>query len=215
VKLILVRHGETAANRAGLGLGRADPPLTEHGREQAAALATMVRDRAGEGVAALYTSPLQRANETAAAIGDRIGLAPTRLDALTELDIGAMEGLTAAEMRERHADFLEVWRSERGGDIPMPGGESLAQLQARAWPAIETLRGEHDGATVVAVSHNFAIHAVLCKVLDLPLSQFRQFAIDLASISVVEFRPQRTVVSAINETCHLDGLPPLDLPPPK
>jgi broad specificity phosphatase PhoE len=207
VKLILVRHGETATNRDGRGLGHADPPLTDLGLRQAAATADQIAGRLNEPVAAIYTSPFRRARETAALIAERLGHpAAEVIDGLREMDIGAMEGLTGAEMRANHPAFFAEWTSVRAGEVEMPGGESLAAVQARAWPAVEQLLAAHPEQTVVAVSHNFTLHTLICRVLAVPLAEFRQFRLDLASISTVEFRPQRTIVSSLNEVCHLDGL---------
>src|SRR3972149_3685814 len=100
-------------------------------------------------------APLRRALETAEAIAAVHGL-PVEVDeALTEMDVGEMEGLTAAEMRGRYGDFLRRWFSDGAGGLAMPGGESLQQVQDRAWAAVNSLRAPHPEGTVVAVSHHF------------------------------------------------------------
>src|SRR5688500_14172625 len=104
-KLLLVRHGETAANRDGLVLGRADPELTEEGHRQAERLAAAV-GRAG--VQSIYTSPLLRARQTAEPIAAAAGVTPIPDDRLLEVDWGAWEGrpagtLTAAELERYRA----------------------------------------------------------------------------------------------------------------
>jgi len=119
------------------------------------------------------------------------------------MDVGETDGLDPRQLRERFPDFLRRWVDDLSGDLKMPGGESLADVQDRAWQAIESLRDSHAAeATVVAVSHNFVLHTIVCRVLSLPLAQFRHFQQDLASITAIEFRGRR----ALNETCHLAGV---------
>jgi probable phosphoglycerate mutase len=205
MKIYLVRHGETASNRDRLALGRADPELTPLGRRQAEALARECMERGP--IAAVYSSPLLRAHQTARAIAAAHGLEPVLMAELLELDVGETEGLTATELREKHGDFLAEWRGPNAGEVRMPGGESLSDLQSRAWGAIEAMREAHPPEeNLVAVTHNFAIHTLVCRALNIPLAEFRRFQQDLASITTIEFRGQRTIVANLNETCHLEGI---------
>ncbi len=210
MRVILVRHGETGANRERLALGRGDPPLSRLGGRQALAVAAAISGRpAGRPIAAVYSSPLLRAFDTAATIARELGgLAVETVEELAEMDVGDMEGLTSSEMRERFPEFLRLWFTPEAGEIRMPGsGESLLDVQARAWEAIERIRDAHEpDATVVAVSHNFALHAIVCRALSIPLADFRRFQQDLASMTTLEFRGPRTLLTQLNEVCHLDGL---------
>ena len=202
MRLILARHGETETNRERLALGREDVPLNENGRRQAAAVAASL---SGMSVDAVYSSPLRRALETAEAIAAVHGL-PVEVDeALTEMDVGEMEGLTAAEMRGRYGDFLRRWFSDGAGGLAMPGGESLQQVQDRAWAAVNSLRATHPEGSVVAVSHNFTIHAILCRALNLPLAHFRRLRHDLAATAVIDVREDGATVVRINDICHLEA----------
>ncbi len=203
MRIILVRHGETPANRDRLTLGRADPALSELGLRQAEAVAREVAARAP--AEAVYTSPLLRARQTADAVGALLGLKPVVLDDLVEMDVGEMEGLTSQELRQRHPEFLAAWWSAAAGEAKMPGGESLADVQARTWRAIEAIRDQHPPeASVVAVSHNLALHTILCRALAMPLADFRRFQQDLASFTTLEIRGARMLVTNLNETCHLE-----------
>jgi broad specificity phosphatase PhoE len=202
MKLILVRHGETASNRDGLGLGRQDVPLTEKGRLQAQALADAL---AGEEIAAVYSSPLRRAYETAAAIATRHGLRVVVDEGLTEMDVGELDGLTFHEMWERHPDFVSRWLGDEAGTLAMPGGESLQDVQSRAAEAARRICERHEGETVVAVTHNFVIHALLCEALNMSLCDFRRLRHDLAATSLLDVRGGRMVVVHINDTCHLEA----------
>lgn len=201
MRLLLIRHGETPRNVEQLALGRDDVPLTERGHEQARALALAL---AGTPIAAIYSSPLQRALSTAAPLAEALGLPVQIEDGLIEMDIGEAEGQTFAELRERYPDFLRRWLSDELADVPMPGGsETLRQVQERAWAAVEAVRDRHPEATVAAVSHNFVILTLLCRVLELPLARFRRLRQDLAAVSTLELTPERQVILALNDRCHL------------
>ena len=202
MRLILARHGETETNRERLALGREDVPLNDNGRRQAAAAGASLSRLPVE---AVYSSPLRRALETAEAIAAVHGLPVQVEDGLIEMDVGEMEGLTAPEMRERYGDFLRRWFSTEAADLAMPGGESLQQVQDRAWTAVEALRAAHPEGTVVAVSHNFTIHAVLCRALNLPLAHFRRFRHDLAATAVIDVREDGATVVHVNDICHLEA----------
>ena len=200
--LILIRHGETESNRERLALGREDVPLNEKGCRQAAALAASL---AGVSVAAVYASPLCRAVETARLLAEERGLEVQVDEDFIEMAVGDLEGLSPREMIERYGDFLQKWFSTEAGSLRMPGGESLQDVQDRAWAAIERLRERHPEQTVVVVTHNFTIHAILCRVLGLPLASFRRFRHDLGAKAVVEVREDRAIVISLNDTCHLEA----------
>ncbi len=202
MRLILIRHGETVRNAEGLVQGRADVPLNDLGRRQAAALADAL---GGESLAAVYASPLQRARATAAAIAAPHGLPVIVEPDLAEMDVGEMEGLSGAQMRERFPEFLAVWAGPAGPSLSMPGGESLQDVQARAWAVIERLREHHAEATVAAVSHSFVIATIVCRAAGVPLSAFRRLRHEVASRTVLDCRPDRILIVHLNDTCHLDG----------
>src|SRR5437588_9399416 len=128
-RLFLVRHGETIANRSFRYIGVSDEPLSEHGSIQAQQLAEALSILP---IKAVYSSPLQRAYNTAMPIAQRLGLEVQRVDALSECSFGAWEGLTHAEViasGEEHAQHLKTW--ERDATIAPPGGESFAEMQRR------------------------------------------------------------------------------------
>ena len=111
MKLILVRHGETAWNRDGVVQGRKDIELSELGRQQAELVALALKDEPIEGI---YSSPLKRALETARAVA-RYHQAPPEVDAcLMELDAGELDGLTYQEMRSGYSEFLKEWARDAG-----------------------------------------------------------------------------------------------------
>lgn len=202
MKLFLVRHGETVWNAERRSQGHADIELSERGRLQAACLAQRL---ASEGLEAIYSSPLSRAVSTAAAIAAAHSLAVFTDDGLREMDQGDLEGLTGEQMRERHADVLRAWATTPA-TVRIPGGETLLELQERAWAAIERIRAAHHDATVAAVCHNFTILTIVCRALGLDLNHFRRLRHNLAALSVIEFSDRFPVLVAFNETRHLDGI---------
>lgn len=199
MRLILVRHGETEHNRDQITLGRADVPLTERGRAQAAAVAaTFTRPPA-----AIFTSPLSRAADTAAAIAATTSVGAVIDESLTEMDVGDLEHLTTHDLRARYPEFVAEWLSPAAGDARMPGGETLREVQDRAWTAIERMRSAHPDAEVVAVTHNFVILTVVCRALDLPLGQFRRLRQALAARTVIDVRQGACTLLQLNDTAHL------------
>jgi broad specificity phosphatase PhoE len=191
--IIFVRHGETDANRKRLALGRADPPLTDRGEQQAAAVADRVR--AFE-PAVVWTSPLLRARSTAAAIGSVCGVDVEVDERLVELDYGEWDELSFADIPR---DALARWHTD--ASMAPPGGESLEAVGARV-RAFCTERV--DGPTVVAVSHVSPIKAAAIWALGVdPLTAWRMF-LDLASITRVDVRPDHTpYLLTYNDTTHL------------
>jgi len=199
LRLILVRHGETALNRDGLIQGVNDHPLTGAGRDQAGAAAkALARDLPF----ALYASPIARAMETARIIGYSLGVPLKVVDELAEADAGELEGLSGDEMRKRYPDFVERWNLDPG-NTPMPGGESLAQVQERAWTAVEGLRAEHTQDTIVAVTHNFTIQTIISSALGIPLDRCRRLKQDVGNLTRLELAAHGNFLVSLNETWHL------------
>jgi broad specificity phosphatase PhoE len=202
VRLFLVRHGETESNRLNLALGRDDVPLNERGLWQAERVAQAL---AREPLAAVYSSPLRRALDTARAVAAPHGLAVQIEQGLLEMDIGEVDGLTLAEVGSRYPGLLEAWASEEGPDQPMPGGERLVDVQERAWAAVQDLTARHADETVAAVAHNFVILTLLVRVLGIRLAQFHRLRHSLAAVSVIDFLPARVLLVRLNDTCHLEA----------
>lgn len=202
MNIYLVRHGQTAHNRDGLALGRADVPLTELGERQAAAVGNRF---SRERVDRVFASPLIRARATALPIAEARGLEIETRDALTEMDVGHTEGMTFAAMRREHAAFLELWARDEGTSLRIPGGESLEDLARRLDPFLDELRSL-SAERVVVVSHNFVVKIAVCRLLGLELSKFRSISVDLASVTTVELRNRRVFVHVSNDRCHLESL---------
>lgn len=181
MRLFLIRHGQTDSNAAGRSQGHADIPLNSTGRAQALAIAAALK---GEGIAAIYSSPLQRALQTAAPLAATLGLEIATDRDLIEMDQGDLEGLTGAEMTQKHPDFIKAWLSDDPGAMAIPGGESLSQVQARVRRAIDRIIEIAD-VDVAVFSHSLALKTYLCVAADVPLKQFRAFTVDPGCYNVV------------------------------
>lgn len=134
--ILLARHGQTDHNADPVRvMGRTDIALNDLGREQAAALAASLLE---EPPAAIWTSPLQRARQTAEIVGERLGLAPRRDPRLAESDRGDWEGREVEEIRRTEPELWAAWL-RAGPGFRFPGGESLAEHAARVGAALEAV----------------------------------------------------------------------------
>jgi broad specificity phosphatase PhoE len=164
-RLLLARHGETDWNREHRWQGHTDVPLNELGWEQARALA---HELASESIAAIYSSDLRRALDTARIVADRKRVDVNVDEGLRELDFGAWEGLTSDEIEQRFPGDLALWREQ--GQLPeRRGGETGDQLRKRVLAAAERIVQTHPAKQVLIVSHGgplraLAIHAQAIEV---------------------------------------------------
>jgi broad specificity phosphatase PhoE len=167
-KLYLARHGESDWNAANRFQGHSDRPLTELGRKQAHALADLV---AGESVEAIYSSPLERALETARIVGARTGLDVTTRDDLREVDTGSWSGLSRAEVKERFPEGFERWIS---GGAGWEDGESYDQMAARVLEALREIAAAHPESRVLIVSHGGPIRAIQAAANGMDIHEYRR-----------------------------------------
>jgi probable phosphoglycerate mutase len=204
-RLVLLRHGQTQLSVHRRYSGRGNPPLTETGLHQAAAAANRLAGPGGLGeIAAVLTSPLGRAKQTAEAVGKATGVKVAELDDLTETDFGEWEGLTFAEAFERDPELHRSWLTDPS--VPTPGGESFDQVMERVRAVRDRIIADHGGSTVVVVSHVTPIKTLLRIGLDAGPSLLFRLHLDLASLSVVEFYPDGNAsVRLVNDTAHLAG----------
>ena len=193
--MVLVRHGETDANRAGLLLGRADPPLNERGLQQADALAAALR---GEPAPLIVASPLARAQQTAARIAAATSASVETDPRLIELDYGEWDERRVADVP---AAVAAQWRADP--TFAPPGGESLADLRARVAPCESALRDRSRDGTAIVVSHVSPIKALILVALELGDAFAWRLRLDVASISRLTLGPAGPVLVAFNETGHL------------
>lgn len=199
-RLLLVRHGQTEYSVARRYSGHGDPELTEAGMRQAKAIATRLTGVAG--IAAVVSSPLARARQTAEQIADGIGTDLELIGELIETHFGAWEGLTFTEAAERDPEVHRRWLSDPA--VSPPGGESFDSVYSRVCRARDTLLDRYSGATLAVVSHVTPIKSLLRMGLDAGPSMFFRLHLDIASLSIVEFYPDGNAsVRLVNDTSHL------------
>jgi broad specificity phosphatase PhoE len=201
-RLLLLRHGQTELSRQRRYSGRGNPELTDTGRRQAADAARYLSAKGG--ISAVVSSPLQRAQDTAKAAADALGLTVQIDDDLIETDFGEWEGLTFLEAAERHPELHGRWL--RDTSLPPPGGESFDQVQHRIERARDRIIAEHGPATVLVVSHVTPIKTLLRLALGAGSSVLYRLHLDLASLSIAEFYPDDGAsVRLVNDTSYLRG----------
>ena len=182
-RLLLIRHAETDWNRDGRFQGHADVPLNGAGREQARRLA---RRLAGEVLAAVYSSDLLRARQTAEHVAQAAQVPLRMRPALREADLGAWSGLTRDEIVRQFPDEWDGWVS--GVDGARTAAESYAAVQARAVRAVDEIVASHAGESVAVVSHGGTLKAIICHVLGLGLEHMPAFSAGMnTAISVIEY----------------------------
>ena len=199
MKLILIRHGETYWNeeRRVQG-GDSDIELNDTGLNQAKKLAAFLKN---EPITAILSSPLQRATATAEVIASHHQLSVKVDQGLRELRVGELEGMSVSNLSTTFSQFLMQWW-QGGWTVKLPNGESLIELQQRAWKVIEGLLAKHKDGTVVVVSHYFVTLAIILKALELPLDCFTRFKVDPGGVSILEFRDFGARLVTFNDTSY-------------
>jgi broad specificity phosphatase PhoE len=202
MRVTFVRHGATEWTGRSVLCGQTDVPLSDLGRSQAAALASLMRGRRFD---ALWSSPLRRARDTAAAMGDAIGHAVVTDTRLQEMNLGQLEGASFGELPRGPGSFRDRWQRQPG-TVRFPRGESVADVGKRTWQVLEELYHRHPSGHVLVVSHMFAISAMLCRVFSIRVGKFRTFAVDVASLTTVQMDAQGFRLLTLNDTGHLASL---------
>ncbi len=193
--VLFVRHGQTPTTGAVLP-GRAPglhlaPEGTEQAERAAERLAALDR------VKAVYASPMERAIETARPIARACGLRVRRNPGLNECDFGRWTGRKLANLRRRK-EWTGVQRHPSG--FRFPGGESFAEMQARALDAVAAICARHSGETVVAVSHADVIKALAASAAGTPLDLFQRIVISPCSVTAVAYHRAGPMILTVNNT---------------
>jgi len=195
LKLLLVRHGRAEANRPWTFLGRTDSPLSASGLAQSEALAAAL---AQVEITAVYTSPLQRAWQTAGIIAAPHGLRPIADGRLIEQDFGIWEGLSLEEIKVQFAADVAAWQQDARQHGPT-GGENLDQLAARVSDFCNDVRQLHAAATVLVVAHGAVLNTLLCCLLNTPLSWLWSYRLDTGAVAEVELHGQRATLTRLQQ----------------
>ena len=203
LRLLLLRHVETDWNRQRRYQGWRDTPLSEAGRLQAEAVGRLL---AGSRLASVWSSPLQRARDTAVAIAAPHGLEVQTDDAFKEMRFGSWEGLTVEEVQARFPEPARAW-SETPQLASWAGAETLVEVRARVVAGLAELRGAYSGQTVCLVAHGISSRILVLEALGLGLDRLWSLQLSSSGISELEFRDDWTAVHRMNTLVHLDRIP--------
>jgi len=201
-EILLVRHGQTRANATGYWEGWSDSPLNTTGQAEAEAIAGRLAAERGQ-IAALYTSPLRRALQTAHAIGRRLALSPKVLNQLKEIHFGKLEGTTLRQMEDRFPELYAQWQDRTDMTFRWPEGERREDFFARAAAACQSICARHDGDKVVIVTHGGTIRACLAHFLPELLGQWWDYSLDNAGLTRVWTSGDDARLISLNDTDHL------------
>ena len=198
-QVLIVRHGQTEWNIAGIRQGHFDSRLTEKGMAQAKALAQRL---ARERFTALYSSDLGRAVQTAMAIADVTGHSPVTDARLRERHLGIFQGLTADEIMARYPEERRQFRT-LGPDFVIPGGESMRQQVERNVEYLNQLALKHRGEQIVVVTHGGVVSGFFRHTLAIPLDAPRRFEFVNAGLNVFVYEQDYWMLLTWGDVSHL------------
>lgn len=196
-RLGLVRHGETYANVEKVWHGRTDTPLTELGQHQARRLGEHFHHYMKPD--AIYSSPLQRAKNTAESIASRFNLSVNLDPRLMEFDLGDWEGRTFDSLKES-GDIVQ--QLIQNSDFTAPNGESQNMVKKRVVEAIEEIYGLHKGQNIIVVAHGVTLGIALSHYIDNDTTNWFKYHKDNTSFSELCLNTKKLL--SFNNTAHLD-----------
>ena len=202
-RLFVIRHGETAWNVDTRIQGQLDIPLNDTGHWQAGRLALAL---AGEGIAAIYSSDLQRAAQTAGALAQATGLGLVTDVGLRERAFGSFEGATFREIEQRWPDDARRWR-QREPDFGPGGGETLSAFYERSVAAATRLAALHPGQAIALVAHGGVLDCLYRAASRIALGAPRTWQLGNASINRLLHSPEGLALVGWNDTHHLEHPP--------
>lgn len=202
-RIYLVRHGTTDWNREEIFRGRADCKLNETGKAEARAVAAYFAETP---LAAVFSSPLSRALETARPAAESKGLEALPDPAFTDLDFGAWQGLPLQEAKEKYPELYRLWR-ENPGAVSFPGGETLSRVRSRAWEGLVRLAEGYPRETILIVSHRVVNKILILAALGLDESRFWQVRQGPAAVNCFGYARGIFEIVLVNDTCHRKGIP--------
>jgi probable phosphoglycerate mutase len=211
--VLLVRHGRTPTTGSVLPGRASGLHLADEGHAQAEAVAQRIKAlhdartaaKDGVGITAVYASPLERTQETAAPIAKALGLRTRTRPGLLECDFGQWTGKKLADLYKL-PEWQTVQRHPSG--FRFPKGESFGEMQTRMVDAVNDLVTAHPGEIVVAVSHADTIKAAVASALGTPLDLFQRIVIGQCSVSAILYGSHGPTVLAVNHTGDLVSLVP-------
>lgn len=204
-RLLLIRHGETKASAGDVFSGQDNVHLSDVGKEQARQLSARL---APEEISAIYSSPLDRALETADILSQPHALRPIVAEGLREINHGHWEGLTLDEVKSRFPDEYASWEADPFSFAPA-GGDTGISVLARAMPALREIVVQHSGRSVMVISHKGTLRLAISSLLGFDPRLYRD-RLDLspASLSILDFKdPVQAQLVLYNDISHYSGRP--------
>lgn len=205
-QILFIRHGETDWNRIKRIQGHIDIPLAATGRAQAQRLARRMAEEAKQGARldAIYSSDLQRAQQTAQPVADALGLPLQLRENLRERSYGAFQGHDSDEIAQRFPDEYAHWQTRDPGFSP-PDGESQRALYHRVLHAIEPLVAAHPGGRIACVAHGGVLDCVRRFACGLPLDAPRDYPLLNTSVNIVDFDSDKATIVTWADVSHLEA----------
>jgi probable phosphoglycerate mutase len=200
--IALVRHGESVWHAENRYAGVSDIELTPRGYDQAGQLASWA---ARAGLAGVWASTLSRARLTAAASAKAAGVELRVDERLRELDFGQGEGLTAAEMRELFPEARAAFEADPAAS-PLPGGEDPKLAADRFTECLRDIAAAHPDGRVMVVAHTTVIRIALCRLMGVPLGEYRRLFPRLDNCAITEIRPRDGQVAILRYNSPIGAL---------
>ena len=203
-KILLIRHGETVANRGGIFAGYTDSQLTDIGYKQAEKTAQYVTEHYK--VSGVHASDLQRAFETGKAVADCLGIEVIPEKGMREIFGGAWENVKFAELCEKYPDEYGVWLHDIG-KCKCVDGESVEELRERVMETLTRIAFKNEGKTVVVATHSTPVRVVQCLIEHGDLTKMREVPwVSNASVSEIEYCDGEWKCIAMGQDIHLGEL---------
>lgn len=204
--LILVRHGQTISNIHGLLHGQVEVPLTPLGIAQAHAVAARLSQE--EEIAAIYSSPLERAQHTATIISDVTGHTPIIHPGLLEIHFGEVEGLRVDEAWARYPHLRPRDDDDGSGDFQWPGGESRYGFTARVRETITEILDRHQGEKIVIATHGGVIGRAICTFMRDESADSLRYLVGNCSLTQFrwEYSGADPTLVCFDDRAHLESL---------
>ena len=198
---LIIRHGQSRANLDETFAGHTDAPLSDLGRAQVQRTAEYIVSHFR--VDRVYASDLHRAFDTAKAVADRLGMPVIAEPDLREIFAGEWEGVPFDALHARGGEPWRIWIGDIGRAV-CPGGESVAQLQARVVAALRRIARENEGKTVVIGTHATPIRVLQCHCLGLPPEEMKNLRwVPNASVTTVLAEGDRLMLESAGYADHL------------
>ena len=205
VRLVLVRHAETVGNRQQRWTGWSHTPVSELGHEQIRRTAARLAQEQDE-FGALYSSPLDRAWQTAGQIGKAICRPPTPLAALKEMHFGELEAIQSERFATDHPEIYQRWQQWTDESFGWPGGETRRAFRTRVANALEQLAADHPGGTILIVTHSGVIRMALAHFGPHQYAEWWQLRVGNCSLTHLVLGQAVVEVPILNDTTHLKSI---------